>query len=448
MRALTSAVGRFIRGPDLPVIARPTYRFHLLYALLDAMAGGIVANAPVVALKQMGAPVWQLGLCLTLSGVGMLSTLYLGSWMAPRRKMPFVILPGVLCAIATVSMAFTVSSFAFLFLSGLGLMFNTITRPAVTAIVRLNYPATHRGAATGEIRKWSSLAYLLSFFVSAGVLDMVSDQPMTMVRCLILTAAVLSLTSYLLFARIRVQEDVTRLANDLRPRVRETFRDAFHILTDDARYRRYLLSSFFYGFSALVYVSYIPAFLEKDLHFSYIQCALLMEVIPSVAAFLSTGFLGRWFDRRNLWSAWAWMRFGWGLDPLLLAATTFAAALFSPAAFVLPVIARLCRGFVQGGSWVLWWQIGVSHFARPGEDTSRYQGMLVFLNGLVRMTAPATGAWILSAPGSSRSLLFLIGGLGVMLSGIHCLWEARREKGDQSLATVADFEAGHNLVEP
>ena len=441
MRAVLAAVGKFFHAPPLPLEARHTYRHQLAYALLDAVAGGIVANAPVVALKEMGAPVWQLGLSLTLSGIGMLSTLYLSSWMAPRPKIPFVFVPGMACAAATTAMALTSSSFVFLLLSGLGLMFSTISRPAITAIVRLNYPATHRGSATGEIRKWSSLAYLLAFLVSAVVLDLAGDGAMTMVRVLIVLAGAMSLLSYFCFRRIRVNEDPARLASDFRPRVMESLRPALRVVWDDGRYRRYLLGCFMYGFSGLAYVSYIPKFLERDLHYNYVQCALLLQVIPSVASFLMTGFLGRWFDRANVWTTWAWIRFGWGADPLLLAATPVCATAFPPAAIILPVLARASRGVVQGGSWILWWQIGVGHFAKPGEDTSRYQGILAFLNGLMSMTAPAAGACILWATDSSLPTLFLFGGVGVVLSGFYSLLQAAREKGDNHLTTIADFEA-------
>ena len=182
----------------------------------------------------MSAPVWQLGLSLTLSGAGMLSTLYLSNWMASRPKMPFVVLPGVASALATGLMAFTNNSLLFLFLGGVGLMFSTITRPAVAAIVRLNYPASHRGQATGEIRAWSSLVFVLAFLASSAVLDVASNYSarlgLTVVRGLILLAGAMCLTSFLFFHRIRVAEDPSDLVADYRPHVLQSFREAFAVV--------------------------------------------------------------------------------------------------------------------------------------------------------------------------------------------------------------------------
>ncbi len=110
MQSFSTAIARFFQAPDLPAEARRTFRFHLAYALLDAAAGGILLNAPLVALKALSAQTWHLPLRELYSGVGMLATLYLGNWMAPRLKMPFVFLPGVACAICAMSMATATST--------------------------------------------------------------------------------------------------------------------------------------------------------------------------------------------------------------------------------------------------------------------------------------------------------------------------------------------------
>ena len=200
-------VDRLFHAPPLTGNARRTYRYHLLYALCDAVTGGVIATAPFIALKQMGAPDWQLGIKLILSGLGMLATLYLSHWMAVRRKMPFVVVPGLLCVATTGAMALTEDSFLFLFFGGLGLMFNTITRPAVAAIVRTNYPADLRGRATGEIRSWSSLVFLLTVLVSAVLLDIVSGhypgRIMVLIHGLLILATVSILVAYLLFCGTR-----------------------------------------------------------------------------------------------------------------------------------------------------------------------------------------------------------------------------------------------------
>ena len=438
-------VGWFFRAPPLTGNARRTYRYHLLYALCDGVTGGVIATAPFIALRQMGAPDWQLGLKLMLSGLGMLATLYLSNLMAIRHKMPFVFRPGLMCVATTGAMALTEDSFLFLFFSGLGLMFNTITRPAVAAIVRSNYPPEHRGQATGKIRSWSSLVFLLTVLGSAILLDYTTQRDpqntMLVIRGIMLLATVSILAAYLLFRQIHVDENVEKLSRKKRPPVLQSFRNALFILVLDRRYRSYIWGCFAFGFAGATYVSFVPAFLTKDLHFKYVQCVLFLHVIPAAAAFLVTGHLGRWFDRVGLSAAWACVRFGWGLDPLLLAASTALAPLLGPEVILLAVLARLCLGTIQGGYWILWWQIGVAYYAKPGADTSRYQGILVFVDGITKMTAPALGALFLAVPGSSRELLFVLGGTGVILSGVLSLIQSRHERRDARPLTTAEYEA-------
>jgi len=155
-------------------------------------------------------------------------------------------------------------------------------------------------------------------------------------------------------------------------------------------------------------------------------------------AFFSTGLIGRWIDRTNPWNSWRWIRLGWGLDPLLLAATPAMMALSPVLAVATASLARVARGVVMGGSWILWWQVGVNHFAPLGGDTARYQGMALFINGFARLIAPLVGAWLLARGGIEA--VFVAGGLVVLLSALLSSRELAREQQDTRLATMDQFE--------
>ena len=131
----------FFRGPCLSGNAARTFRLHLAYALLDATAGGILLNAPLIAIKSFQAANWHLPLREIYSGLGMLLALYLGSRMASRRKMPFIFIPGVA---AGLSVAMTRRRQRFGFSPCWVGPFEIVTRPAITAVLRLNYPVERR----------------------------------------------------------------------------------------------------------------------------------------------------------------------------------------------------------------------------------------------------------------------------------------------------------------
>lgn len=462
MRTVLARIQQFFRAPVLPPEARRTYRLHLTYALLDAAAGGILMNALLVATKAFGAADWQLPLRQLYSGVGMIGALYLGSWMAGRRKMPFVFIPGLMAAICVLTMPQVVNRpFFFLSLLGISAMFEILTRPAVTAIVRVNYPAESRGQATGEVRKWASLSFVTFSLASAYVLHRAGTHqegtsglfgfppPWLMqwiaghvVHLLMLLAGVLSLAAFLVFRQIRADKDIERERRDLRPEIGKSFLDAFRVITGDLRYCRYLLACFVDGFFQMLYFPLLWSFFSGELQFGYVGSTALMHAIPALVAFAMTGVVGGVIDRCNPWLSWGGIRLVWGLDALLLAATPFYAQYFPPALIVLPLLGRVLRGSVQGGWWIMWWQIGVTHFAPPGEDTSRYMGIMAFLNGAVRMGASVAGM-TLAALSVPTGALLIVGGLGVIASGLYSLRQWRLEWGDRKLATVANFEAAH-----
>jgi len=225
-----------------------------------------------------------------------------------------------------------------------------------------------------------------------------------------------------------------------RPEIRGGFRGALGLITaGNGRFRRYLVGCFLDGFCQMLYFPLIWAFLSRDLGFGYVGCSVLMHAVPALAAFVATGALGRFLDRTSPWISWAWIRCLWGLDAILLAATPTCAILFPPALVILPVLGRLLRGSVQGGWWIMWWQIGVTYFAPPGEDTSRYMGVMVFLNGSIRLLASAAGIG-LTALSIPPGVLLIAGGMGVMLSGLYSLWQASWERQHRGPETISEFE--------
>lgn len=455
--AKLNLAGSFFRGPRLSENAARTFRLHLAYALLDATAGGILLNAPLIAIKSFDAANWHLPLRELFSGAGMILAIYFGSRMASRPKMPFVFIPGVAAGICSLTMAMaTGSAFWFLTLLGVGALFEVITRPAITAVLRTNYPVEQRGHATGEVRKWSSLCFLASSILSALVLHLAAELAGTaasagaanhllrwfadhMPQILMVLAGLLSLGSFVCFRQIHVEESLDFDGGDLRPEIGSSFREALAVLAHDGRYRRYLFGCFLDGFFQMLYFPIIWILLSDDLGFGYLGCTALMHALPALAAFVATGWLGRLFDRTNPWVSWAGVRFIWGLDAILLAATPLLVPVFPPALILLPVLGRILRGSVQGGWWVLWWQIGVTHFSPPGGDTSRYMGIMVFLNGIIRFGASATGM-TLAAMAVSPQTLLVIGGVGVILSGVYSLSQAVWERQHHQPETIAEFE--------
>ena len=264
--------------------------------------------------------------------------------------MPFVVVPGFAFAACSLIAALFVEPLWFLVAIGMGSAFEVAVRPGQTAIVRLAYPATYRGAAVGETRRWASLVFLISILASAFALRWSAEDTVAVIRLQLYLAGMLSLGSFLCFHKIRVNETDLAKLRKTRFDFRSHLVNLSTPLTRNARFRHYTFSCFLFGFFYLVYAPYLEAVLVHDLGLGYVGSAVLLHVAPSVLAFLTTGHFGHWIDRTSPWIIWGWIRFGWGLDPLILCAASAVAATTSSASIALATIGRACRGTTMGAS--------------------------------------------------------------------------------------------------
>jgi MFS family permease len=403
-----------------------------MYSVLSGVTAGILTNAPTIAIKVLDAANWHLALPTGLSGFGLLLSLALGLWMARRPKMPFVVLPGLLSCATCLAMVVCPRSLWFLFALGLFNLFDTATRPAITAIIRSNYPVESRGLVTGKLRQWNAGIFLVAALATAQILDRAGTW--AVIQMILAAAAALQIVGYLAFSMIRVQADPAppdgEQAQDLGTFVQSTA----STLGQDARFLRYLAGCFLHGVSALTYDPIVRAYFANEFGLNYTQCVMLVDVLPSACSVLTVRRLGAWFDRTNPLIAWAAIRVAWGLDPLLLA----LAPAWPAGALWIAALGRASRGSVMNGSWILGWQLATNYFASLRELTSVYMGCYLTVTGVQRLVGPPLGA--LMADLLSRREALSIGGFLVMLSALHAWRQAESEKVDGRYPTFAEKE--------
>jgi MFS family permease len=394
----------------------------------------MLANGPTIGIKALRAADWQLALPMSLSGIGLFLTLALGVWMARRPKLPFVVVPGFASCAACLGMTLAPNPLAFLFLLGVFNLLDSISRPAITVIIRLNYPAESRGWVTGHLRRWSGGTFLLAALATGWVLDRAGSWPV--IQAALASAAALQTLAHLAFSRIHVRPE-SRGEADADAFARGGWSPvvgAVAAVGGDRRFLRYLWGSVIFQFGNLMYEPIVRAFLSTELHFNYTQCVFIADVLPSTFSLVTTPRLGAWLDRTNPLFAWSLIRLGWGIDPLLLALSPFWPA----GAMAIAATARLIRGSVMNGSYILWWELGGNYFATRRELTSVYVGASFSVNGVQRMVGPPLGAYLGSA--LSRRSVLVIGGLMVLLAAYLARRQAEDEKVDGRYPTFADME--------
>ena len=202
----------------------------------------------------------------------------------------------------------------------------------------------------------------------------------------------------------------------------------------DRRFLRYLWGSVIFQLGNELYNPIVRPFLSTELHFNYTQCVFIADVLPSTFSLATTPRLGSWLDRTNPLIAWSLIRLGWAIDPLMLALSP----IWPAGAMAIAATARLFRGGVMNGSYILWWELGGNYFATRRELTSVYVGASFSVNGVQRMVGPPLGAYLGSV--LSRRSVLVIGGLLVLLAAYLARRQAEDEKVDGHYPTFADKE--------
>ncbi len=395
----------------------------------------MLANGPTIGIKALKAADWHLALPTSLSGIGLFLTLALGVWMARRPKMPFLLVPGFASCAACLGMTLAPDPLAFLILLGMFNLLDSISRPALAVIIRLNYPAESRGWVTGRLRRWSGGTFLSAALATAWVLDLAGTWHV--IQAALVVAAVLQTLAHLAFSRIRVRPEPRGETDGdaFGPRWRTSLVGALAAVWGDPRFLRYLLGSMIFQLGNELYNPIVRPFLATELGFNYKQCVFIADVLPSTFSLVTTARLGAWLDRVNPLIAWSRIRFGWGIDPLLLALSP----IWPAGAMAIAATARLIRGGVMNGSYILWWELGGNYFATRRELTSVYVGASFSVNGVQRMVGPPLGAYLGSV--LSRRSVLVIGGLMVLFAAYLARRQAEDEKVDGRYPTFADKES-------
>jgi hypothetical protein len=393
------------RPPALPLLSRRAFRFHLAYTLLDSISAGILANVPLMALKFLHASDAQLQIPLSMTSAALFASVITGAIMARRRKMPFVLVPGLAGALSMFLMAWLNTPVAFLCAAGFVSVFDFAMRPAIPSILRIVYPENCRSHVAGTLRQYASVLFPGVTLVAATLLQLSGTHVQTMIRLQLMVGGLVYCGAIACIRQLPDRGDGSPLEADPAsvPQAAGWWRLSLEPLRDPS-FRMYLLAFGTFVFSNLFFMGIVPVFFAKDLGMGYVQATLLIHVLPAIMGFLAGGRLTAWFDKTSVWLSYGVVTLLWGLDPLLLA----TGGSWWPSL----ILARVCRGPAMVGSIVIAVFTGVHSFARPGPDTSRYAGAQMFVNGMGRLLAPIATA-MLSGYISHRSIL-LAGSIGTL----------------------------------
>jgi MFS family permease len=406
---------RFSLFERVPFLSRATYVHDLRAAMLFASCWGVANLSIIVAKKSFDTPHWLLAVMLSMNGVGMMLSLFWGNVVHHRRKMPFAFWPRVASHVLLVCVAFVTSATPFVVITGITMILAGATIPAVTGIMRSNYPPTHRGTIRGYIRARFIAVAVLTTLVGSWILDF---SPCAY-RWLWPLAGMLGLLGDMEFGRIKVRHEgtlagpVKRKRNLLRP---------LRVFLSDRRFIVFTCGMFFFGFPNLTLRFVVPVDLVDNYEASYSQAAMAFSIIPEFLMIFTVAFWGRLVDRYNPVRLRAIFNYVWSAELLVLLSIPVLERITGAGSGLWWFCgARTIRGFVMGGSGLLW-HLTVMYFARE-DDVPVYMGLHAGFTGIRAIIGPFAGTALYNAVGAQITYAICFGLMvtgGTIMFGLSC----------------------------
>ena len=372
--------GRLFSEGLVPLTARPTFFYDVRSAPLNGLYLGVLALLPWVLKQTFGGSDWEVAVLSAAPPLSHLFDIYYAHLCANRRKMPFVLWPGLVSRLMIVTAGLAVNSTMLVVFGALCYVVGSVATPAVNSIWRTNYPGSHRYRVVGTVMAVMNLCMAFTA-LAAGVLLQVFENGW-LFRVVFAVGGVAGVLGVVVFSRIRVlgEESVKRAV----PRGRFRLLRDIGLLWRDRKFGKYQFIQFFSGFANIMTLPVLIALL-KDQGVNWVAAALVLGFAENIAKALTMPFWGRLLQRFNPMLARAFFSVVWAAGYVLIA--------FSGSEPTWVFLAKVIMGVAQGATMLLW-SLQQMYFARK-EDVPKYMGVHCTLTGVRGLLAPFVGVFLM-----------------------------------------------------
>ncbi|MEX0715830.1 MAG: MFS transporter [Planctomycetaceae bacterium] len=367
----------------MPLSCRPALYFD---SLANLGTGGLMALFSISLVVQatiLNAPLWQQSL------LGMLffaSSLFspIVTWVG--RKVPMqllVVVPNVIVA----GLLFLVAApwggpLAFTLLVGASFWVRSFPRVAEMNMIRVRYPASHRGTAIGWTQALSALSGLSITFLSWGWFAL---WPAGYAGLYWIVGGMVLLGA-MFYNRIPVSRRNIFAAGAHQGAARSplaAFLEGARVFFADRRFLHYQGAFAVAGIANHIGLVLIPHVLKESIGAGNGTVAFVAAVLPALLIVASSPVWGRYLDGKNPMTARAIFN---GLQLVAYVFYTIGGLLGNLPAMIVGTIFHA----ISNGGGNINWLTGSLHFARP-EHVRLYNGIHVFLTGLRGLIGPMGG---------------------------------------------------------
>ena len=416
-------------GSLVPLTARPTFFYDIRSAPLNGICMGVLTLLPWVLKHTFGGSDWEVALLWAAAPTAHIFDLLWAHLCADGRKMPWVLWPGLVSRLFMVLVGLAVNSTTLVLFGTLSYVIGSMSTPAISSILRTNYPGTHRYRVQGVVMAVMG-AVMATVAFGASVLLHLFDWP-HLFRVVFATGGVCGMLGVYVYSRIKVRDEPaapTGAAEEHTPepprrRVLARVTSLLHgmwtntsLLWKNPKFGKYQLLQFTSGFANIMTGPVLVALL-KNQGVGWVGAGLVLGVAPHLARAVVMPFMGRLLQRYNPMQARAFFNLFWVLAYVLIALSGDAVGWV--------IAGRLFMGVAWGATMLLW-VLQQMYFSRK-EDVPRYMGIHCTLTGIRGLAAPFFGVWMMNVFDSTH-VVFVFSAILALAAAYLCFRMARHEK--------------------
>lgn len=359
----------------IPGLLRGPYHYDSLSAFFFGIFNGsVLIFLPIVA-RRMGASVRQIALLTSGPFIGFLFTLFWAHLSEDKKKMPYVIWPGILSRSLFLFMLFVVKPAGLVAIALLFYLIAPIMDPAYASIMKEIYPDKHRGKVMGYVRVEMALSTIGAAYAGGYLLEMIGY------KYLFPLGAIFGILASLSFRRIGFVEN----GNPKQTMKKFSLVEMVRILDEDRAFLGFSAIFFLFGFGNLLAMPLYPLFLVDRLDIPNSTVGELGALF-SLLWMASYFFWGEYIDRKGPLLA---------LDILFLLMSFVPLLYFLARNIWLVVIATAFSGIASGGLDLSWFNSTLRFTGSRNGLVPKYAAIQTTLMGLRGVIAPFLGVGLM-----------------------------------------------------
>ena len=413
-----------------------TRRIDLLAGVLAGSTIALIEMGGAIAKRGFDASDTEVAVLTSGQSLGLLGSFFVAHLAARGRKIPLVVVPELVRAVALLSVGLlrASQSLSFVACHATAQTFHSVSIPARVTIFRLNFPSTVRGRIVGRNRQVQLLVVTVVTLILSGLLEWsVGREWLTawlgpcpldahrMITSIVPALALLGLVGTAVFGRIEVAEPREQERVDS-PSLGQTVRSFLAVWKENRAFRRYEIYFMIFGFANIMTLPLVQIHAVDVLDADYFDLAFINVVLVQGLMALTMGAWGKRVDRYPPARLRGLLNLVFSLDLLVLAfAPTIAWA----------YVGRVFRGVALGGG-ALVWMLGTLYYAPSRAQAPIYLGIHTVLTGVRWLLAPFVGVWLKGVFGDARPVFFLAF-VVIAVSGVFMMRESSPPRLDGEL---------------